>query len=85
MPVVPKIWTLPALRSNSATSPASFWRSVAFSRSLALKALPITLQVVCPMLKHGPVLQWLRIRADESATCWWTTSRPSVTWTRTPH
>jgi 3'-phosphoadenosine 5'-phosphosulfate sulfotransferase (PAPS reductase)/FAD synthetase len=32
-----------------------------------LKTLPITLQVVGPMLKRGPVLQWLGIRADESA------------------
>ncbi|WP_170929486.1 phosphoadenosine phosphosulfate reductase family protein [Xanthomonas retroflexus] len=32
-----------------------------------LKTLPITLQVVGPMLKAGPVLQWLGIRADESA------------------
>lgn len=31
-----------------------------------LKTLPITLQVVGPMLKCGPVLQWLGIRADES-------------------
>lgn len=32
-----------------------------------LKTLPITLQVVLPMLQAGPVLQWLGIRADESA------------------
>lgn len=32
-----------------------------------LKVLPITLQVVLPMLKAGPVLQWLGIRAEESA------------------
>lgn len=31
-----------------------------------LKVLPITLDVVIPMLKDGPVLQWLGIRADES-------------------
>lgn len=31
-----------------------------------LKTLPITLQVVGPMLGDGPVLQWLGIRADES-------------------
>lgn len=33
----------------------------------ALKGLPITFQVVFPMLRHGPVLQWLGIRAAESA------------------
>lgn len=32
-----------------------------------LKALPITTQVVGPMLKQGRVLQWLGIRASESA------------------
>ncbi|MCC4595444.1 phosphoadenosine phosphosulfate reductase family protein [Xanthomonas campestris pv. phormiicola] len=32
-----------------------------------LKTLPITLQVVFPMLRNGPVLQWLGIRAAESA------------------
>jgi 3'-phosphoadenosine 5'-phosphosulfate sulfotransferase (PAPS reductase)/FAD synthetase len=32
-----------------------------------LKTLPITTQVVGPMLKAGPVLQWLGIRAEESA------------------
>lgn len=31
-----------------------------------LKELPITEQVVLPMLAGGPVLQWLGIRADES-------------------
>lgn len=31
-----------------------------------LKEIPITTQVVLPMLKNGPVLQWLGIRADES-------------------
>ncbi|MGO1073585.1 phosphoadenosine phosphosulfate reductase domain-containing protein [Lysobacter sp. CA199] len=31
-----------------------------------LKEIPITSQVVFPMLKRGPVLQWLGIRADES-------------------
>ncbi|MEO7326519.1 MAG: phosphoadenosine phosphosulfate reductase family protein [Dokdonella sp.] len=31
-----------------------------------LKEIPITTQVVAPMLKAGPVLQWLGIRADES-------------------
>ena len=31
-----------------------------------LKELPITEQVVLPMLKAGPLLQWLGIRADES-------------------
>lgn len=31
-----------------------------------LKTLPIITQVVLPMLKAGPVLQWLGIRADES-------------------
>jgi 3'-phosphoadenosine 5'-phosphosulfate sulfotransferase (PAPS reductase)/FAD synthetase len=31
-----------------------------------LKEIPITTQVVGPMLKAGPVLQWLGIRADES-------------------
>lgn len=33
-----------------------------------LKTVPITEQVVLPMLKRGPVLQWIGIRADESAT-----------------
>ena len=32
-----------------------------------LKEIPITQQVVFPMLENGPVLQWLGIRADESA------------------
>ncbi|MGH8080206.1 MAG: phosphoadenosine phosphosulfate reductase family protein [Lysobacter sp.] len=32
-----------------------------------LKEIPITTQVVGPMLKGGPVLQWLGIRAEESA------------------
>jgi len=32
-----------------------------------LKEIPITEQVVLPMLKAGPLLQWLGIRADESA------------------
>jgi len=32
-----------------------------------LKVLPITQQVVLPMLKAGPLLQWLGIRAEESA------------------
>ncbi|WP_213947964.1 phosphoadenosine phosphosulfate reductase family protein [Luteibacter sp. dw_328] len=32
-----------------------------------LKQLPISSQVVGPMLRSGPVLQWLGIRADESA------------------
>lgn len=32
-----------------------------------LKTIPITTQVVGPMLKDGPVLQWLGIRAEESA------------------
>ena len=32
-----------------------------------LKTIPITTQVVGPMLKNGPVLQWLGIRAQESA------------------
>jgi len=32
-----------------------------------LKTLPIVEHVVLPMLKAGPVLQWLGIRADESA------------------
>lgn len=32
-----------------------------------LKEIPITRHVVAPMLKAGPVLQWLGIRADESA------------------
>lgn len=32
-----------------------------------LKAQPITVQVVFPMLRNGPVLQWLGIRAQESA------------------
>ena len=31
-----------------------------------LKTLPITLQVVLPMLRAGKVLQWLGIRAEES-------------------
>lgn len=31
-----------------------------------LKTVPITTQIVGPMLKAGPVLQWLGIRADES-------------------
>ena len=31
-----------------------------------LKIEPITTQVVLPMLRHGPVLQWLGIRAEES-------------------
>lgn len=31
-----------------------------------LKVIPITTQVVGPMLRAGPVLQWLGIRADES-------------------
>lgn len=31
-----------------------------------LKVLPITLQMVGPMLRSGPVLQWLGIRAEES-------------------
>lgn len=31
-----------------------------------LKELPIMIQVVGPMLRDGPVLQWLGIRADES-------------------
>jgi 3'-phosphoadenosine 5'-phosphosulfate sulfotransferase (PAPS reductase)/FAD synthetase len=31
-----------------------------------LKEIPITEQVVLPMLKAGPLLQWLGIRADES-------------------
>lgn len=31
-----------------------------------LKTLPITMQVVFPMLDAGPVLQWIGIRADES-------------------
>jgi 3'-phosphoadenosine 5'-phosphosulfate sulfotransferase (PAPS reductase)/FAD synthetase len=31
-----------------------------------LKEIPITTQVVGPMLREGPVLQWLGIRADES-------------------
>lgn len=31
-----------------------------------LKEIPITTQVVLPMLKTGPVLQWLGIRAEES-------------------
>lgn len=33
-----------------------------------LKEIPIVGQVVLPMLKDGPVLQWLGIRADESAS-----------------
>lgn len=32
-----------------------------------LKEIPITTQIVGPMLRAGPVLQWLGIRADESA------------------
>lgn len=32
-----------------------------------LKTIPITFQVVGPMLRAGPVLQWLGIRADESS------------------
>lgn len=32
-----------------------------------LKTIPITTQVVGPMLKRGPVLQWLGIRREESA------------------
>ncbi|MCD9007466.1 phosphoadenosine phosphosulfate reductase family protein [Luteimonas sp. XNQY3] len=32
-----------------------------------LKTLPIVLEVVLPMLRAGPVLQWLGIRAEESA------------------
>ncbi len=32
-----------------------------------LKEFPITMQVVFPMLKVGPVIQWLGIRAAESA------------------
>lgn len=31
-----------------------------------LKTIPIITQVALPMLAHGPVLQWLGIRADES-------------------
>jgi 3'-phosphoadenosine 5'-phosphosulfate sulfotransferase (PAPS reductase)/FAD synthetase len=31
-----------------------------------LKVLPITQQVILPMLKAGPVLQWLGMRAEES-------------------
>ena len=31
-----------------------------------LKTVPITEQVVLPMLKRGPVLQWIGIRSDES-------------------
>ncbi|WP_372178575.1 phosphoadenosine phosphosulfate reductase family protein [Xanthomonas axonopodis pv. phyllanthi] len=31
-----------------------------------LKELPITEQVVLPMLRRGPVIQWLGIRAEES-------------------
>ncbi len=31
-----------------------------------LKELPITRQIVGPMLRQGPVLQWLGIRAEES-------------------
>ena len=31
-----------------------------------LKEIPITTQVILPMLKQGPVLQWLGIRANES-------------------
>jgi 3'-phosphoadenosine 5'-phosphosulfate sulfotransferase (PAPS reductase)/FAD synthetase len=40
-------------------------RMVQFCTS-SLKEVPITTQVVGPMLRHGPVLQWLGIRADES-------------------
>ncbi|WP_293371580.1 phosphoadenosine phosphosulfate reductase family protein [Nevskia sp.] len=32
-----------------------------------LKTLPITEQIILPALRDGPVLQWLGIRADESA------------------
>lgn len=32
-----------------------------------LKEIPITTQIVGPMLKHGRVLQWLGVRAAESA------------------
>lgn len=32
-----------------------------------LKEIPITTQIVGPMLKQGPVLQWLGVRAAESA------------------
>ncbi len=32
-----------------------------------LKILPITEQVLLPMLKRGPVLQWIGVRAEESA------------------
>jgi 3'-phosphoadenosine 5'-phosphosulfate sulfotransferase (PAPS reductase)/FAD synthetase len=32
----------------------------------SLKEIPITTQVVGPMLRQGPVLQWLGIRAEES-------------------
>lgn len=32
-----------------------------------LKEIPITEQVVLPMLKDSPVLQWIGVRADESA------------------
>lgn len=31
-----------------------------------LKTVPISEQAVLPMLKHGPVLQWLGIRSEES-------------------
>lgn len=31
-----------------------------------LKEIPITMQVVFPMLEDGPVLQWIGVRADES-------------------
>jgi len=31
-----------------------------------LKEIPITTQIVGPMLKAGPVLQWIGVRADES-------------------
>lgn len=31
-----------------------------------LKVEPITMQIVFPMLRYGPVLQWLGIRAEES-------------------
>ena len=32
-----------------------------------LKIMPITEQVLLPMLKQGPVLQWIGVRAEESA------------------
>jgi len=31
-----------------------------------LKVIPITMDIVFPMLKRGPVIQWLGIRAEES-------------------